>query len=64
MYLVPSSTLPSSIFQHWRKKWQPTPLFLPIKLHGQWSLLDYSLGGGKELDMTEHSHTHFSTVIS
>ena len=60
----PSSTLSSSIFQHWRKKWHPTPLFLPIKLHGQRNLLDYSLWDGKESDMTEHSHMHFSIVIS
>jgi len=23
----------------WRRKWQPTPLFLPGKSHGQWSLV-------------------------
>ena len=22
----------------WRRKWQPTPVFLPGKFHGQWSL--------------------------
>ena len=26
----------------WRKKWQPTPAFLPGKSHGQRSLADYS----------------------
>ena len=26
----------------WRKKWQPTPVFLPGKSHGQRSLADYS----------------------
>ena len=26
----------------WRRKWQPTPLFLPGKSHGQRSLADYS----------------------
>ena len=34
----------------WRKKWQPTPVFLPGKSHGQRSLVDYSLCGSKELD--------------
>ena len=27
----------------WRRKWQPTPVLLPGKSHGQRSLLDYSL---------------------
>ena len=27
----------------WRKKWQPTPLFLPGEFHGQKSLAGYSL---------------------
>ena len=31
----------------WRKKWQPTPLFLPEKSHGQRSLVGYSPGGHK-----------------
>ena len=26
----------------WRKKWQPSPVFLPGKSHGQRSLVDYS----------------------
>ena len=26
----------------WRRKWQPTPVFLPGKAHGQRSLADYS----------------------
>ena len=26
----------------WRRTWQPTPLFLPEKPHGQRSLVDYS----------------------
>ena len=38
----------------WRRKWQPTPVFLPGKSHGQRSLLGYySPWGHKELDMTE-----------
>ena len=42
----------------WRRKWQPTPLFLPGKFHGQRSLAGYSPWGCKELDMAEHIHTH------
>ena len=29
----------------WRRKWQPTPVFLPGKFHGQRSLVGYSPGG-------------------
>ena len=36
----------------WRRKWQPTPGFLPSKSHGQKSLVGYSPWGCKELDMT------------
>ena len=35
----------------WRKKWQPTPVFLPGKFHGQRNLAGYGIA--KELDMTE-----------
>ena len=31
----------------WRRKWQPTPVFLPGKSHGQRSLVGYSPWGGR-----------------
>ena len=34
----------------WRRKWQPTPVFLPGESHGQSSLEGYSPWGLKELD--------------
>ena len=37
----------------WRRKWQPTPVFLPGKSHGQRSLAGHSAWGPKESDMTE-----------
>ena len=37
----------------WRKKWQPTPVFLPGEFQGQRSLASYSPRGHKELDKTE-----------
>ena len=37
----------------WRRKWQPTPVFLPGKSHGQRSLAGYSQWACKELDTTE-----------
>ena len=36
----------------WRKKWQPTPVFLPGKSHGQRNLMGYSMWGPTESDMT------------
>ena len=39
----------------WRRKWQPTPGFLPGKFHEQGSLASYSPWGCKESDMTEHT---------
>ena len=40
-------------FMHWRRKWQPTPVFLPGESQGQGSLVGCHLWGGTELDMTE-----------
>ena len=40
----------------WRRKWQPTPVFLPGEFHGQRSLMGYSPRGRKESDMTEQLH--------
>ena len=37
----------------WRRKWQPTPLFLPGESHGQRSLAGYSPRGLKETDTSE-----------
>ena len=37
----------------WRKEWQPTPVFLPGKSHGQRNLEGYSPWGHKESDTTE-----------
>ena len=57
----------------WRRKWQPTPVFLPGKCHGQRSLVGYSPWGRKESDTTEwlsdfsffhtHTHTHTHNVL-
>ena len=38
-------------------KWQPTPVFLPGKSHGQRSPVGYSPWGHKESDTTERLHT-------
>ena len=41
----------------WRKKWQPTPIFLLGEFHGQRTLLGYSPGSHTELDTTERLST-------
>ena len=40
-------------FMHWRRKWQPTPVFLPGESQGQGSLVGCHLCGRTELDMNE-----------
>ena len=42
----------------WRRKWQPTPVFLPGESHGQRSLTGYSSQGHEESDVTKHTHMH------
>ena len=42
----------------WRRKWQPTPVFLPGKSHRQRSLVGYSPWGHTESDLTEQAHVH------
>ena len=37
----------------WRRKWQPTPVFLPGKSHRERNLVGYSPWGRKESDTTE-----------
>ena len=46
----------------WRKKWQPTPVFLPGEFHGQRSLVDFSPWNGKESDTTEHTQAHLNIL--
>ena len=40
-------------FMHWRRKWQPTPVFLPGESQGQRSLVGSRLWGRTESDTTE-----------
>ena len=40
-------------FMHWRRKWQPTPVFLPRESQGWGSLVGCHLWGHTESDMTE-----------
>ena len=48
------------IFLKYRKtpwKWQPTPVFLPEKFHGEMSLVGYSPWGCKDSGTTVIEHT-------
>ena len=40
-------------FMHWRRKWQPTPVFLPGESQGRGSVVGCHLWGHTELDTTE-----------
>ena len=46
----------------WRRKWQPTPVFLAGEFHGQISLVGYSLWGHKESTMISDFHFSRSTT--
>ena len=42
----------------WKRQWQPTPVFLPGRAHGQ-RLVVYSPWGHKELDMAERLNNDY-----
>ena len=46
----------------WSRKWQPTPIFLPGKSHGQRSLVGSIHGVTKDLDMTERLNNNKATI--
>ena len=48
-----TTSLSLSTFMHWRRKWQPTSVFLPGESQGWGSLVGGRLWGCKESDMTE-----------
>ena len=62
-------SLSLSTFMHWRRKWQPTSVFLPGESHGRVSLVSCSPWGRTELDTTEatqqqqHTQQRASRVV-
>ena len=48
-----NSTFTFHFHANWRRKWQPTPVFLPGEAQGVGSLVGYRLWGCTELDTTE-----------
>ena len=57
------TSLSLSTFMHWRRKWQPTPVFLPGESHGRRSLVGCSPWGRTELDTTEVTWQHYLLLI-
>ena len=52
------------ISYQWRRKWQPSLVFLPGKSHRQMSQAGYTPWGRKASDMTEWAHVHKLPVIT
>ena len=52
-----------STFMHWRRKWPPTPVFLPGKSQGWGSLVGCRLWGRTESDTTEVTQQFFPSSI-
>ena len=51
-------------FMHWRRKWQPTPVFLPGESQGQGSLVGCCLWDCTESDTTEATATYHILIRS
>ena len=47
----------------WRRKWQPTPVFLPGKSHGERSLAGYSRWGHRESQTRLRTAQHDMEVL-
>ena len=58
VWLSSKESAPNAGDTPWRRKWQPSPVFLPEKSHGQRSLVGYSPWGHKKSDITEQLSTH------
>ena len=50
---VKGKVLQEAVGCGWRRKWQPTPVFLPREFHGQRSLVGCHLWGRTESDTTD-----------
>ena len=48
-----ATSLSLCTFKHWKRKWQPSPVFLPGESQGRGSLVGCCLWGCTESDMTE-----------
>ena len=55
-----ATSLSLFIFMHWRRKWQPTPVFLPGESQGWGSLAGCHLWGRTESDTTKVTQQYVS----
>ena len=62
IYIYQLLLIVHSFYGTWRRRWQPTPVFLPGESHGRRSLVGYSPRGRKESDTTEQLHFHFMVL--
>ena len=53
-----------STFMRWRRKWQPTPVFLPGECQGWGSLVGCRLWGCTESDTTEVTWQQVNLIIN
>ena len=64
-FFTTSATWEASIWMYiWRRKWQPTPVFLPREFHGQRSLVGCNPWSHKKLNTTEqltHAYVYIYT---
>ena len=51
-------------FMHWRRKWQPTPVFLPGESQGRGSLVGCHLWGHTDLDMLKWLSSSSKNTVS
>ena len=51
-------------FMHWRRQWQPTPVFLPGESQGRRSLVGCRLWGRTESDMTDETQQEQQHVLA
>ena len=51
-------------FMHWRRKWQPTPVFLPGESQGRGSLVGCRQWGRTESDTTEATQQQQHSITS
>ena len=49
---------------HWRRKWQPAPVFLPGKFHGQKNLAGYTVYGVAKSRTQLSLSTYLSTKLN
>ena len=48
----------------WKRRWQPTPVFLPGKFHGQRTMAGYSQWGHQESVTTEHISNRYKFTLN